>query len=386
MDKVIRQAVYIAFGVAIVLYLAQLFTPLRLDSDGIAYLSLADSASREGVFSAVRQTNFPFPKGYPAFVFLLMRAGIFSSPLLVISNLLLFAVALVFSFRTLIALGFQRSHATIACLLTLLSFAAVKHVTQGRSDFLFFALSACACWLMTVSSPYKWVALLPCIVCAIEVRFIGLALIAPLAVTAWPSVSKHRMALAAAAVVALGCMGVGIWVGHHYLASNFHIFKNNGPWRFVEKNVIAHSQDFGELVVNAPFSKLPSWSHGPMLIIGGAAWLLFFAGIAAVWRRSLWLAGYLIAYGGLIFPWPYTDPRFWLPAMPLVLLATHSGLMALFETLPRGMLVAYDVIFCALGFAALIYSTPDIFWPELCLPLRRWTAHERVSRALHNIN
>ncbi len=362
MDKVIRQAAYIAFGVAIVLYLAQLFTPLRLDSDGIAYLSLADSASREGVFSAVRQTNFPFPKGYPAFVFLLMRAGIFSSPLLVISNLLLFAVALVFSFRTLIALGFQRSHATIACLLTLLSFAAVKHVTQGRSDFLFFALSACACWLMTVSSPYKWVALLPCIVCAIEVRFIGLALIAPLAVTAWPSVSKHRIALAAAALVALGCLGVGIWAGHHYLAY------------------------FGELVVNAPFSKLPSWSHGLMLIIGGAAWLLFFAGIAAVWRRSLWLAGYLIAYGGLIFPWPYTDPRFWLPAMPLVLLATHSGLMALFETLPRGMLVAYDVIFCALGFAALIYSTPDIFWPELCLPLWRWTAHERVSRALHNIN
>src|SRR5437016_3314468 len=150
MEQLLRRAVYVAFGVSIVLYLAQVFTPLRLTSDGITYLSLADAAARKGLFIALGQPNFPFPKGYPAFVFLLIKGGLFSSAALVLSNLLFFAVGLIFSFRTLIALGFGRSHAMIASLLTFLSFTAVKHITQGMSDFLFFALSAFACWLMNL--------------------------------------------------------------------------------------------------------------------------------------------------------------------------------------------------------------------------------------------
>jgi hypothetical protein len=366
LPQLFRRAVYVAFAASIVLYSLQVFTPLRLMSDVTNYLSLADSAATRGLVSAFSQPNFPFPKGYPAFVFLLMKAGVFSSAVLVFANLLFFGLALIFSFRTLVALGFGRRLAGVACLLTLLSFAAVKHITMGMSDFLFFALAAAACWFMTWQSPYKWLALFPCMAFAIEVRLIGLALLFPLAATIWPFVKKYPLALAISGAVALAFVVMGAWAGRQYLVKYLHVFERNGLGGFVKRDVVTHCQDFAELMVNVPLSRLPAWCHALVLTLGGCALLLFFAGIVALWKRSLWTSFYMIGFSALILPWPYTDPRFWVPAMPFVLLTIHAGGAALLKgvapktrtTNVAGWLVAaYCVIFCALGFAALAYST-----------------------------
>ena len=361
-----RRVLYAAFIASILLYLIQVLTPLRLTSDGIAYLSLADSATTQGFVSAFSQ-RFPFPKGYPAFVFLLMKAGLFSSAILVLANLLFFAGGLIFSFRTLIALGFQRTHAAVACLLTLLSFTAVKHITQGMSDFLFFALSATACWCMTLRSGYKWLAIVPCLAAAIEVRLLGLALLFPLAVTVWPFVKKHPAALTVSGVVAVAFVGGGAWAGRQYLVKYLALFQHNALGRFVKTDIIAHCQDFAELMSNVPLAKLPAWCYAIALAGGCVALLLFFAGIVALWKQSLWTSFYMIGYSCLILPWPYTDPRFWVPAMPFVLLTMYAGGAALLRNsqgrkmtaavAPRRLAAAYCVVFCALGFAALGYST-----------------------------
>jgi hypothetical protein len=356
-DQILRCAIYSTLGISVLLYLVQVFTPLRLTSDGINYLSLADSAATKGVIVAFRQPNFPFPKGYPLFVYLLMAAGIFSSATLVITNLLLFGLGLAFSFRTLITLGFQRSHASIACLLTFLSFVAVKFITQGMSDFLFFALSAAACWSMTLRSRYKWLAILPCVALAIEVRLIGLALIFPLAATAWPFVRKHPAVLAASSIVTLALVSAGALAGRPYLLKNFQMLRNNGLGRFLGKNIVAHCQDFGELATNVPFSKLPAWSYAFTLIVGGLALVVFFAGIVALRGRPGWSSLYMIGYAGVVLPWPYTDPRFWLPAMPFVLLTMHAGWTMLCRKAPKRIVSAYCIVFCALGFVSLGYST-----------------------------
>jgi len=351
------RAVSVIYVVSVVLYLLQIFTPLRLTSDGLAYLSLADSANTHGLIATLKQSTFPFPKGYPAFVFMLMKGGIFSSATLVATNLFFFAVGLTFSFRTLITLGFQKPHAAVACLLTLLSFAAVKHVTQGMSDFLFFALAAIACWAMTLSSPYKWLIVLPFVACAIEVRFIGLVLMAPLAATVWPSVRKRPLVLAIASSTAVVLVVAGAWAGRPYLVKNIIILRNVGLGRFLGKNVVAHCLDFGELITNVPFAKLPGWFYVFMLTIGGIAMLLFFAGIATLMKRSMWTSFYMLGFSGLILPWPYTDPRFWLPALPFVLLTIHAGATTVFKHVPKSLVRTYCTVFCALGIAALGYST-----------------------------
>lgn len=356
-DSVSQYASYVG-TLAAALFLAQLFTPLRLTSDAIDYLSLADSAIKGGGLSTLLSAHFRFPKGYAVFAFLVMKTGWFTSATMVASNLIFFAVGLVLSFRTLLALGFQRSHAVVACLLTLLSFTAVKHITQGMSDFLFFAVASCVCWLITMRGSCRWAAMALCTIAAIEIRFIGLALLAPLLVMAWPQVRKHRVVLAVAGSLALAGLAIGLWAGRHYLLANVDLLRNYGFVRFLETSAAAHSQDFAELVLNAPFSKLPAGWNVWLLPVGTAAFLIFVTGIFGLRSRAPWLFAYLIAYTALILPWPFTDPRFWLPALPFVFLAMAEGIATLFrQTLKSPLVAAYVVGFCLLGLAALGYST-----------------------------
>jgi hypothetical protein len=340
------------------LYLAQLFTPLRLTSDGIDYLSFADSAIKANGLSTLLSAHLRFPKGYAVFAFLLMKAGWFTSATMVASNLIFFAIGLALSFRTLLTLGFQRSQAVVACLLTLLSFTAVKHITQGMSDFLFFAASSCVCWLMTVRSRYRWPAIFLCTIAAIEIRFIGLALLAPLLVMAWPDVRNSRTLMAIVGSVTFVGLAVGLWAGSHYLLANADLLRSYGFARFLETAAKAHSQDFAELILNAPFSKLPTGWTVLLLPVGAVTFSFFVTGIFALRSRAPWLFTYLIAYMALILPWPFTDPRFWLPALPFVFLAIAEGIATVFRHRPNLRLVAaYVVTFCVLGLAALGYST-----------------------------
>ena len=343
---------------AAALYVAQVFTPFRLTSDGIDYLSLADSAFQGNGLRTLLSAHFRFPKGYAVFTFLLMKAGLFSSVTLVASNLIFFAIGLALSFRTLIALGFQRSQAVVACLLTLLSFTAVKHVTQGMSDFLFFAAASCVCWLITVRNPYRWAAMFLCALCAIEIRFIGLALLAPLVAIAWPQVRKRRIILAVAGSITFAGLAIGLWAGKHYLLANTDLLRSYGFSRFLETTAMAHSQDFAELIINAPFSKLPALWSVLLLPFGAATFLLFVTGIFRLRDRAQWLFAYLIAYTALILPWPFTDPRFWLPVMPFMFLAIAEGIAFVFRRVPQfSLAVPYVIAFCVLGFGALGYST-----------------------------
>ena len=360
-DRTTRFLLISAFAAAAALYALQVFTPLRLTSDGITYLSLADSATRNGVWTEFSQPGFPFPKGYPLFIFFFMKAGLFSSATLVISNVVLFALGLFFSFRTLLALKFDRTDAQVACLLSALCFASVKHITQGMSDFLFFALASCACWLLTSNHRYRWLGIGLCTAAAIEVRFIGLALIAPILTCAWPFLRKRLLAVAITSGLGVAMLIAGLLAGHHYLGSNALMLRNNGLWRFAGRTFIAHVQDFGEIIANVPLSKIPAELRVPVLFAGVAAMLIFFTGAVALRRRSIWLCSYLVAYSLLVLPWPYTDPRFWVPVMPFVLLSFHEGLTRLFREIPKGFVVAYTVLFCLCGFTALAYSSKLTF-------------------------
>jgi len=349
--------IYLVFGVAAVLYVLQAFTPLRLTMDGINYLSLADSAARNGFWSVMLQPGFPFPKGYPAFAFVLMKAGVFSSATLVAANLLLFAVGLFFSFRVLLALKVERVHAWIACLFSLLAFSAVKFMTQGMSDFLFFALSACVCWLLTLEHPSRWFGIAICTAAAVEVRFAGLALILPILVVAWPSLRKRP----AIAIVALGftlAVGIaGVLAGQKYLLLNRSFLRTGGFRQFAESVLHAQSQDFGELVGNVPFSKVPGNLHPFLLTVGFLSLLVFLTGVVGLRKRSLWLCCYLAGYSGMVMAWPLSDPRYWVAVMPFVVLAFREGVVLLLGIIPKRPILAYAAYFAVLGFLALGYST-----------------------------
>jgi len=122
---------YFLLTVGATLYLLQAFTPFRLTSDSIYYLTMADAAATGHGFVGHNQ-----PIGYPLFVFLLIKARIFSSATMVIANCLFFGIGLVLSFRTLLTLGYSRVLSLGACLVTLFSFTAVKHVLRAIRECL----------------------------------------------------------------------------------------------------------------------------------------------------------------------------------------------------------------------------------------------------------
>lgn len=66
----------------------------------------------------MRERRFGFPKGYPTFLLVMMRTGVFSSAALVVSNLIFLCLALAFSFQSLVTLGFERGVSTVARLFT----------------------------------------------------------------------------------------------------------------------------------------------------------------------------------------------------------------------------------------------------------------------------
>ena len=350
-----RPAIYSAFILAAVLYALQLFTPLRLTTDGIMYLSLADVAAHQGVRVAWHQP-FAFPRGYPLFISIFMKAGIFSSTTLVFVNLILFAAGLRFNYKTMRAIGFEQKLSLVACLLTVLCFAAVKFITQGLSDFLLFALAACTCWLLTRDGPEKWLSILSA-ACAVEVRLIGLALLVPIAIAMWPTLKKHPALLTAGAVLGTAAAAAGAFAGYRYFQANVSHVQSDGLWRFAGKSLLYHAQDFGELTVNAPLSKLPSSTHVAVLIVGGLVLALFLVGLVEMWRCCKWIGGYLIACCALILPWPFTDPRFWLPALPFVVCAVYLAVRRLWSGMPDPIVAVYIVLFSLAGFMALAYST-----------------------------
>jgi hypothetical protein len=80
----------------------------NLTTDGFYYLSFADAEARGDGLNALYRRHFLLPKGYPAFLFILMKAGALSSSKLVASNLILFSFGLLLNFQTLISLGYER--------------------------------------------------------------------------------------------------------------------------------------------------------------------------------------------------------------------------------------------------------------------------------------
>jgi hypothetical protein len=203
-----------------------------------------------------------------------MRMGIFSSGVLVASNLIFLWLALILSHRSLIDLGFEREVAAISCLLTYLCYATVKHVTQAMSDFLFFFLAALAFWLMTRKSSYKWLAILPGL-CAVEVRLIGLALFVPMAFLVWQSAAKRPKILIPLCGLVVVCLGIGVWTSRRYFETNTSLLHQYGVGHFVWLSANVHWEDFGQLAVNLPWTKLPAWTILLIKATGAIAFFLF---------------------------------------------------------------------------------------------------------------
>ena len=329
--------VTIAVVVVALAYLVQLPTPLRLHNDTIVLVSMGESAAHGGGFLHHGRPSH-YPQGYPAIVALLLKLGAFR---------VWTAVALNFAFLALglwSGTGLQacREHRGLIALLMLLSFVTLKHATIPLTDLVFFGVAMLCLWMLERGRFWEAFVL---VLAAIALRRNGIALVPPLAWVLW---QRRRIlilpALAAAALTIRLTSTLQDFhdtvAGHTLLSSALQILG-------------FRAMEFGEIAANMPSIALPAPGQTILPWIGVAVLALIAAGMRARAKHFGSTEIFFLSYAAILFVWPYYDPRFWLPVLPLVF---GFAARTLDRMLPKEVSVAYLTLYCLIGAAVLAQS------------------------------
>jgi hypothetical protein len=370
--------VAIVLVLVFLVYAVQIAGPLRLTPDAIVYLLQAGSAA-DGHGFRVHGERSKLPAGYPALIFLLIRSGLGLSWAIIALNCVLLAAGLWATHRILRRfLEFETETATVICVLTILSYITVKHVTYPLSDISFFSFSLMLLWLLlgyesggASGSLVRMAAIFALLVFCIQLRTVGIALLPPViwvmaSAAPWrerglPWLRRHYRVVVVISVLAVLVLLKLVMVVLHtqYMQENLTTFRERGVLSNLLRILSYRTLEWGQLTINAPVNKLPNHPWVPMQIVGLGSLFLWLIGL---WHKRKTAAEalvvYLLTYTAILFLWSSLDPRFWLPVIPLLIAYALIGLKQLISARKlRPMLAIYSVCFCALGAIALGYST-----------------------------
>lgn len=350
----------------------QIFSPLRLNNDAIVLLSMGQSAAHGGGFLNGGQETV-FPPGYPALLAVLLRLGLAHPWVIVGLNLVFLSVGLLAAYYLLIHEFFEdKAIVLMVCSVFLLSYVVVKHFTIPLSDVPFFCFSmsclAIMSWTKDTDSNLRLVILVGAAwllaVAAILVRRVGVALIPPLVFMIVRSprfkLVMKRYSLGVKLIIAVTsmfvCIGTAYIVRNSSTLSDFTgvVAKIRIP-TLVLRIFSYRFTELGELLSNAPLSKMPTKLHVVVPWIGLLLFLLTLLGLATKRRKICPTEVFFVCYTGILFAWPYRDARFWLPVIPLLI--AYSVLAVRTLRLPKSVVTVYCIGFATLGFVAIAYST-----------------------------
>jgi hypothetical protein len=353
------------FGV----YALQLRTPLRITEDSISYLSLAHSLATGRGFPA----HAPYPPGLPGLYALLAVLGIGRSWAIVGMNTLFLVLAVASSivlYRRAFGAGRQAS-VLLGCGV-LLSYVLVKAGALALSDVPFTGLTTASLLSLTLAtqggSVRRRLGLLAVgvvlLLAATTIRTAGAALVPAAVISAfetgrgdrpWRAWLRTRAAAGCAVVCALAVAAFGITISS---SRYFHDASGAYGTGAIRTTLAGHVRNLGELGVNVPETRLPGSLH-PLLVPAGLIVLLVV--LAGVWRErrhALPVHAFTLSYLVLVFAWPYTDARFWIPLVPVAFGYAYRVLESLWRYAGgRIAVVLYVAAFAAAGIGALAYDT-----------------------------
>ena len=371
-----HRMIQIGLVLIITVYVLQTMSPLRLVNDGIDYLLQASSAADGSGFLVHGKVSMR-PPGYPFLIFILIKTGL-GKPWAIVALNCLFLIAgcmatYLISRQTF---GLDPLPSSLICMMSLLSFVLVRQSTQPLSDICYFGASAFCVFLLQreehESKSRWWVLACLCSLLAacIQLRTIGIALIPAFLWVAvrgttgifavWQWTKRNRiMSILVPVTTGMALVATAILIRHSpYFAFNKPIFEHRGLVGAVVSNVLDHSQEWGELTVNIPASKLPGPSAALLRGIGAMAIAVCAIGF---WQRCSCLTAvelYLLGFALIVFVYPWFDTRLWLPVIPFLMIYFLLGAKQIASpAVFRLLLWGHGLGFALLGILALGYST-----------------------------
>lgn len=358
------------------IYLMQLISPLRLQNDSIVFLSLSESfINGHGFLYNGLPTHFP--PGYPALLSLLDFIGLRYTWIFIATNLVfLFIGNTLLYYISCEKYGINKAYYYLIIVFTLLSWVFIKHVTLPLSDLTFYGLSMVAIGALSYaeSAENKYWPLFFLIgilftFLAVTVRTVGMAIFAALIFQAFHkkiytdkllTLNWIQSHIISSIVLAVAVMFIIISVINiNYFGEALQVYHNNGGvLRGTLLLCVDRLSELGGLIVNLPITKIPQ-KLSPIITLIGLAFLIVL--IHSIYGRhdNLFLVDYyIVCYLLIIFFWPYKDPRFWLPIVPLLIcqVAIIVQKVNISRLLTSGF-CAYLIIYSLIGMAALGYST-----------------------------
>jgi hypothetical protein len=351
------------------LYMVQLWTPLRLNGDAIELLSIASSAADgHGFLDHGQKTHYP--PGYPAMVVCLDRVGEARPWSLVGLNALFLFVGFIsanYVARHYFQLSSKWGIATL--LFTALSFALIKHFTLTLTDIPFFGISMIAAALMVRAERESGASYYIFSAAALSISIVSV-LVRPIAIALFPclvwSLGAHlgfgeirlnkRILIGSAALAVVLAGSVSVLLLHtKYVQEALSVLARQGLGRSIRNILLFRVHEIGELSLNAPASKLG--------VLAPLVWVFGVTGTVALavyvrHCRMGFVEVYLAAYMFILLLWPYGDTRFWTPVLPLMFAELFSLAQPwTFTGWKKYVTVLYSAVYALMGLVALAYST-----------------------------
>ena len=316
--------------------------------------------------------NDYLPYGYTALLLLLSKLGILKSSSIVFVNWLYLFGGLYFLRKIF---NYIRAPYFLF-FLVLLNWTIIKFVTHPLSElqYLFFSIASLYSFYRFIQHKNIWNLLLAFLLAgfAFLTRTVGIALVAALFVALiWEYrkqllelIRKNRILVLAfllcAAVVLIFTKQLGL---NHYTGVMSKQFKEG--LRFSDV-IFWHFSEWGEILLNTSRLKVVGFLPSPLGIwlfaVIGILGICGFVYICFIRKNSIpfIVKAYLLFYILLMFNWPFSDPRFWVPVIPLMA-AVISQTPFSQNRVVKIFFILFFLVYTVLGLVSMGYITYTSF-------------------------
>jgi hypothetical protein len=326
-----------------------------------------------------------FPIGVPLIYSLLERAGIAGSFAFGLLNLACMCIAAHATWVICRVLKICRTNRAAIILISFSNFVFIKHTVLPLTDIPYLMVSLGCCALLELVPGQQrgrkallFLLALLFMAAAMLVRRVGVALIPAVLYAMLPD-GRHLASTSfsrftgKARLSLIACAGLAI-LSVAAVASRWILYMPDFRFRGSLREAVVRQMsmrltDFGELLINAPASKLGRL-HPAIFPAGLLLTVLICVGLWRARRELHPTHVYILAYLAVLAIWPFMDARFWIPVLPLITILVFQAIMpSSHPRIANRLAGAYLAFYTVTVLAALAYTTRITFagprFPEL---------------------